>query len=178
MFKPHKGICICHNQQRWIVVKAGYCKQGNDEQKGKNSGSGKKITSGAGSNRRVNFTRKTSGFGSNHNPSKGKWKHSSSNSSSKGILRKPIAKKSEKRKKQEIAYQALRKVYLATHPHCEANIPGVCSGEPAHEIHHQFSGKDREKYFLDATTWKAVERSCHDWIHLHPIEAREMGLLK
>lgn len=90
----------------------------------------------------------------------------------------PIPKRSEKRKKEEIAYQALRKVYLATHPQCEVNIQGVCSGEPAHEIHHQYSGKDREKYFLDTTTWKAVERNCHDWVHANPLEARELGFLK
>lgn len=33
MFKPHHGICICHNEKRLIVVKKGLCKQGNDEQK-------------------------------------------------------------------------------------------------------------------------------------------------
>lgn len=35
MFKPHYGICICHGQKRLIVVKKGYCQQGNDERKGK-----------------------------------------------------------------------------------------------------------------------------------------------
>lgn len=35
MFKPHFGLCICHNLKRWIVVKAGYCKQGDDERKNK-----------------------------------------------------------------------------------------------------------------------------------------------
>jgi len=29
------AICICHQQKRLIVVKKGYCKQGNDEQKNK-----------------------------------------------------------------------------------------------------------------------------------------------
>lgn len=94
------------------------------------------------------------------------------------LLRRKIPKRSEKRKKQDLAYKALREAYLKTHPECEANIPGVCSGDPAHEIHHTYSGKDREKYYLDTTTWKAIERSCHDWIHAHPLEAREMGLLK
>lgn len=91
---------------------------------------------------------------------------------------RPIPNRSEKRKKEDVAYQALRKAYLLTHPSCELNIQGVCSGEPAHEIHHTYSGKDREKYFLDTTTWKSTERNCHDWVHLHPVEAREMGLLK
>ena len=33
MFSPVYGICICHNQKRLIVVKAGFCKIGNDERK-------------------------------------------------------------------------------------------------------------------------------------------------
>lgn len=37
MFKPSYGICVCHNQKRLIVVKSGFCKQGNDERKGKSS---------------------------------------------------------------------------------------------------------------------------------------------
>lgn len=35
MFKPHIGICKCHGKQRAIVVRAGYCKEGNEAQKGK-----------------------------------------------------------------------------------------------------------------------------------------------
>jgi len=35
MFRPYFGNCKCHNQKRLIVVKAGLCKQGNDEKKGK-----------------------------------------------------------------------------------------------------------------------------------------------
>lgn len=37
MFKPHYGVCVCHNEKRLIVVKKGYCKQGNDERKGKST---------------------------------------------------------------------------------------------------------------------------------------------
>lgn len=33
MFKIHKGICICHNKPNIIVVKKGFCKRGNEEQK-------------------------------------------------------------------------------------------------------------------------------------------------
>ena len=35
MFKPHFGTCICHNKQRLIVVKKGYCSEGNAKLKGK-----------------------------------------------------------------------------------------------------------------------------------------------
>lgn len=91
---------------------------------------------------------------------------------------KPIAKESPKRKKESILYSTMRKVYLDQHPQCEINIPGVCSHQNANQIHHTYSGKDRDKYFLDTATWKATEQNCHDWVHTHPIEAREMGYLK
>ncbi len=39
MFKPHFGICICHGLKRLIVVKKGYCHEGN--RKIKCSGSNK-----------------------------------------------------------------------------------------------------------------------------------------
>lgn len=43
MWKPRFGICICHNEQRLIVVKKGYCAEGNHEQKQeKKKASGKK----------------------------------------------------------------------------------------------------------------------------------------
>lgn len=35
MFKPHIGICLCHGKSRLIVVKAGYCKEGNENRKKK-----------------------------------------------------------------------------------------------------------------------------------------------
>lgn len=91
---------------------------------------------------------------------------------------KPIPKESDKRKKENALYKTMRISYLKDHPRCEVSIPGVCSGELSCEIHHIYSGKDRDKYFLDTTTWKATERKCHEWIHLHPIESREMGFLK
>lgn len=33
MFKPHFGICICHNKDNLIVVKSGLCYIGNEEKK-------------------------------------------------------------------------------------------------------------------------------------------------
>ncbi len=35
MFKPHMSICICHKEKRLIVVKKGYCAEGNYEEKQK-----------------------------------------------------------------------------------------------------------------------------------------------
>lgn len=42
------------------------------------------------------------------------------------------------------------------------------------DVHHM---KRRGKYFLDTSSWLAVSRQAHDWIHLNPKEATEMGWL-
>lgn len=91
---------------------------------------------------------------------------------------KPIAKQSNKRKKEDILYSTMRKVYLDQHPVCEIGIEGVCSKQRTNQIHHTYSGKDRAKYYLDTSTWKATEQNCHDWVHRFSAEAREMGHLK
>jgi hypothetical protein len=41
------------------------------------------------------------------------------------------------------------------------------------EIHHTYCGKDRANY-LDESTWIAVSRDGHNWIHDNPKEAREI----
>lgn len=41
-----------------------------------------------------------------------------------------------------------------------------------------FAGTNREAFYLVQSTWKAVCRNCHDWIHAHPTEARTMKWLK
>lgn len=38
MFRPSKGVCICHGKPNVIVVKAGYCKVGNEAMKRLNKG--------------------------------------------------------------------------------------------------------------------------------------------
>lgn len=93
-------------------------------------------------------------------------------------VRAPIKKVSDKRAKADIVYYALRDVFLKQHPICMINIPDICSHQPSNQVHHSYSGKDREKYYLDTATWFATEQCCHDWVHLHPIEAREQGYLK
>jgi len=85
-----------------------------------------------------------------------------------------IPKVSEKRKSENEAYSLLRKHFL--------NQPEnqICpiTGEKAIEIHHTYSGKDRAKYFLITSTWIAVSRKGHNWIHDNPKEARQKGYLK
>lgn len=44
MFRPHFGICVCHKEKRLIIVKVGYCAEGNHKHKqDKKKASGKKI---------------------------------------------------------------------------------------------------------------------------------------
>lgn len=87
---------------------------------------------------------------------------------------KPIKKVSEKRAKKDKAYSILRKLFLAEPKNQYCKI----TGHPTIEVHHTFCGKDRDKYYLDTTTWMAVSRDGHNWIHEHPKEARQLGYLK
>jgi cytochrome c553 len=71
-----------------------------------------------------------------------------------------IPRVSAKRAKKDAEYSKLRQRYLTT------------------DVHHPRAGKDREVYYLVQSTWLAVCRNCHDWVHSHPEEARTMGWLK
>jgi len=88
--------------------------------------------------------------------------------------KKPIRKVSEKQKERNRIYTALRTSYLYMHPICE--VEG-CNFK-SRDIHHKYDGADRQKYFLNDSTWMAVCRVCHRWIHEHSIEAKEKGYLK
>ena len=96
----------------------------------------------------------------------------------KGIAKSTIkiAPVSKKKKEEIDEYTKLRKLFMIAHPFCEAKLQG-CIGE-ASDVHHLYSGKDRSKYFLKMTSWKAVCRNCHNYIHDHlsADEAIEMGL--
>lgn len=84
--------------------------------------------------------------------------------------RKPLKKISERRKLALYEYGKKRKRFLAARPVCE-----LCP-KPSRDVHH-VHGRYGSAY-LDENTWKALCRACHDWIHQHPKEARERGLLK
>jgi len=89
---------------------------------------------------------------------------------------KSISPVSKKRQVEMDEYSKKRKLFLIANPNCQAKLVG-CSGE-ATDVHHLYSGKDREKYYLQISTWKAVCRSCHNFIHdrFSSEEAIEMGL--
>lgn len=89
---------------------------------------------------------------------------------------KSISPVSTKRRGEMDKYSTLREAFLVAKPRCEAKLVG-CTGAST-DVHHLYSGKDREKYYLQIGTWKAVCRNCHNYIHDHlsAEEAIEMDL--
>jgi len=87
---------------------------------------------------------------------------------------KPIPKVSAKRKIENLKYSALRIEFLGK----KENKICPITKQPTTEVHHTYCGKDRAKYYLDVSTWLAVSRNGHNWIHDNPKEARELGFLK
>lgn len=78
---------------------------------------------------------------------------------------------SKKREAESKVYSTLRDVFLK-----DKKCP--ITGEPATDVHHTYSGKDRAAHYLDVKTWIAVSRNGHDWIHANPAQARKLGYLK
>ena len=97
---------------------------------------------------------------------------------SKDNIQKPtiIPLVSSKRKKKDAEYLKLREKYLSQNPLCMVKVNG-CS-HMATDVHHTFAGANRDAFYLVQSTWKAVCRNCHNYIHEHPEEARVMGWLK
>jgi len=93
-------------------------------------------------------------------------------SGNKGIkpTTKRISPRSPKRVKLDGEYSKLRVAFLYSNSICQANLPSC--GVHATDVHHS---KGRGKYYLDVNTWKALCRSCHSWLELHPTEAKALG---
>ena len=89
----------------------------------------------------------------------------------KQVPRPPIAKLSAKRKLEEAIYQKLRLEYLNEHQSCE--IQHKDCTHFATEIHHA-AGRCGE-LLTDVTYFKASCRSCHRWVELNPVLAKEKG---
>ena len=83
---------------------------------------------------------------------------------------------SSKKKKKDQEYLKLRERYLTENPLCMVKVNGCSHG--ATDVHHTFAGANRDAFYLVQSTWKAVCRNCHDWIHANPAEARTMNWLK
>ena len=80
-----------------------------------------------------------------------------------------------RRKREREVYLKKRAAFLKAHPVCCVMIDGHKCKRRATDIHHKY-GRDGKNY-LDENTWLAVCRDDHRWIHEHPKEAREIGLL-
>lgn len=92
--------------------------------------------------------------------------------------RKQLRKVSKKRAPIQKEYLKKRKAYLAANPYCEAlALHGlyVCEIKSC-DVHH-IAGR-RGGNLLNEDTWLPVCRPCHDFIHSHPKESKEMGWLK
>ena len=90
---------------------------------------------------------------------------------------KPTAKRiptfSSKMQKKKAVYSVRRNKFLDDFPMCHAKVNVKCA-QYSSEVHHK-AGRV-EELLLDTTTWLPVCNSCHRWIELHPVEAKELGL--
>ena len=87
-----------------------------------------------------------------------------------------ISRVSAKRSKKDAEYSKLRQRYLTDNSLCMVKVNGC--GHNATDVHHTYAGANRDAFYLVQSTWKAVCRNCHDYIHANPAEARTMGWLK
>jgi hypothetical protein len=87
-----------------------------------------------------------------------------------------IPQVSSKRKKKDAEYSKLRERFLTDNPLCMVKVNGC--GHGATDVHHTRSGSDRDAFYLVQSTWLAVCRNCHQYVHEHPEESRIMGWLK
>lgn len=87
--------------------------------------------------------------------------------------KKPIPRRSKKKIIEDLQYSVLRKEFLEKPENKICKINGM----PTTEIHHKYCGKDRAKYYLDTSTWLAVNRDSHNFIHDNPKKSRELGYL-
>lgn len=85
-------------------------------------------------------------------------------------LKTKIAKRAESKKIDDEVYKAKRLKFLRVNQRCEV-FPEL----KAVEIHHK-AGRLGKNY-LDESTWMAVSRAGHNWIHDNDAEARAKGFL-
>jgi len=87
-----------------------------------------------------------------------------------------VPRVSAKRAKKDAEYSKLRQRHLSVNNLCQVKVDG-CS-HIATDIHHTYAGANRDAFYLVQSTWLAVCRNCHDWIHANPADARTIGWLK
>jgi hypothetical protein len=88
-------------------------------------------------------------------------------------LAKPTSKPnpvSKKMSKTMSEYERKRVAFFALHPFCQARLAGCTIGVA--QIHHKAG---RGENHNNMSTWLGVCASCHEYIELHPNEAKELG---
>lgn len=91
-----------------------------------------------------------------------------------GLKRTPLRKVSSARAIANRVYGDKRRVFMLANPMCQVRT-AHCSIH-ATDVHHRLGREG--KNFLDVSTFLATCRECHTWIHQHPNQARELGLLR
>ena len=76
---------------------------------------------------------------------------------------------SSKQQKNLLVYSLKRKVFLIENPVCQF---AGCSSQ-SEDLHHKFG---RGKYLNDVSTFSALCREHHTWVHENPVEAEKIGL--
>ena len=104
------------------------------------------------------------------------WSCHSSKDNTQKPTKSAISQVSSKRKKKDQEYLKLRNRFLTDFSLCQIAVKGC--GINATDVHHTYAGANRDTFYLVQSTWLAVCRNCHDWIHAHPKESRAFGYLK
>jgi hypothetical protein len=102
--------------------------------------------------------------------------HKSKDENTQKPTNSAIPRVSAKRAKKDAEYSKLRQRYLTENSLCMIKVSGCTNS--ATDVHHTFAGANRDAFYLVQSTWKAVCRNCHDWVHLNSKKARELGFLK
>ena len=87
------------------------------------------------------------------------------------LKRTPLAKQSAKRVAVSRERAALVRRVLAARPICER-----CHEARSVDVHEPYT-RARGGSIVDDDNTVAICRRCHDWVHSHPKEASELGLL-
>jgi hypothetical protein len=89
----------------------------------------------------------------------------------RGVLKRGsgIRKVSKKRVAENQLYKEQRAIYMFDHPRCE-RCPRTAS-----ELHHR-AGREG-KLLYDSRFFASLCSICHTWVHAHPNDARQCGLL-
>ena len=104
------------------------------------------------------------------------WSCHNSKDNAQKPTKSAISQVSSKRKKKDQEYLKLRNRFLTDFSLCQIAVKG-CSIN-ATDVHHTYAGANRDAFYLIQSTWLAVCRNRHDWIHAHPKESRAFGYLK